>query len=93
MDQLLTVIEILATNAIVAAPIVGIVLFIRRGADLEQGVPLRYREPGWPRGVQEEDAPEWHVELAHPRGRLAVPVGRSVASRPLAQGCEVAPAR
>jgi hypothetical protein len=93
VDQLLALVEIVMMNAVVAAPIVAIVLFIRQGVDLETGGPYRYAEPGWPRGVQEEDVPHWHVELAHPRGRDAAPSGRPGAARPLAQGCEVAPAR
>jgi hypothetical protein len=92
VDQLLTVAEIVATNAIVVAPIVGIVLFIRRGVDVEQGVPLRYAEPGWPRGVQEEDPPHWRVELAHQRRRPTARGERSVTPR-VTQGCDVAPAR
>ena len=93
MDQLLSLIEILAVNALVAAPIAGIVLFLGGGADLEPGLPLRYAEPGWPRGVQEEDSPEWHVELAHPRGRSTAPVGRSIVTTRMTQGCELAATR
>jgi hypothetical protein len=89
VDQLSTLIEIVATNAIVAAPIVGIVLFIRQGVNLEQGLPVRYAERKWPRGVQEEDAPVWRTELAQPRGRSA-PADRRAVARRVAQGCEVA---
>ena len=92
MDQLSTLVEIVVVNAMIAAPIVGLVLFLRHGVDLESGLPVRYAEPGWPRGVQEEDAPEWHIELVHPRGRSAPPTDRRAVARRVAQGCEVAPA-
>jgi hypothetical protein len=92
VDQFLTLIEILAVNVMVAAPIVGIALFLTRGVDLEQGIPVRFAEPEWPHGVQEEDAPVWHVELAHPRGRSAPPVVERAFAPRVAQGCEVAPA-
>jgi hypothetical protein len=93
MDQLLIFAEIIAVNALVALPIVALVMLIGRGLDLESGNPLRYAEPGWPHGVQEEDSPPWRVELAHPRARESMQPARPIAARSLPQGCEVAPAR
>jgi hypothetical protein len=94
MDQLLTLVQIVLANAVVVAPIVGIVLFLRRGLDLEEGVPIRYAEPGWPTGVQEEDVPRFRVERARSRSAppTAVPARAGSASR-IAQGCELAAAR
>jgi hypothetical protein len=83
VDQLLTLIDIVVVNAIVAAPIVAIVAFLRRGVSLDEGIPLRYAELNWPRGVQEEDPPRWRVELAQPIGRSVETVRRPVpATRP-----------
>ena len=93
MDQLLIFAQIVAANALVAVPIVAIVMFIGRGVDLESGIPLRWPEPGWPRGVQEEDSPQWRVELAHPRAQASARSERPITVRSLPQGCEVAPAR
>ena len=89
MENMIDVVQSIVAAGIVAIPIV--VLVAGGGINLERGLPLRYREPAARRGIQEEDAPRWRVELAHRRQPSANEPRPETAPR-VAQGCGVAPA-
>jgi hypothetical protein len=93
VDQLTTLIQIAAASALVAAPMVALVKLIESGINLEDGLPIRYAEPGWPAGVQEDDVPRFRVERARPRPASAATVEppRPATATRAPQGCELAP--
>ena len=93
MDQLITLIQIAATSGLVVAPIVAFVKLLTWGLRLDDIQPLRFVEPGWPIGVQEEDVPRFRVERARARRALSStpPRSETPASPRTAQGCELAP--
>jgi hypothetical protein len=89
--------EICAWSAAVAVPMIAIVRFLAGPSDVAGDIGLGYREPGWPRGVQEEEPVPWRLEfLRRPRPEESIDPSRrrDDASRrrdDAARRCELAP--
>jgi hypothetical protein len=85
VNDLLSLVQILAISTLVVAPAIVINRLLDRSeggtlADLF-AIPL---DAPWPRGVQEEEPARWRVENLHP-SRRAIPQGDRARSRQPAQ--------
>ncbi|HYX11100.1 MAG TPA: hypothetical protein VE817_03915 [Candidatus Acidoferrum sp.] len=72
MNELIGLCQIVAAIGLLIAPPIVVVRLIagRKPIDLADLFPA-VREPTWPRGIQEEDPPAWHLERLHRRTRIA----------------------
>jgi hypothetical protein len=92
MNELVDLLQIAAAIGLFVAPVILIVRLIAGEEPVDLAELFRLRpEPTWPHGVQEEDAPEWHLERPHPPTRAAPAQGVADRSRrrslPVQTGC------
>jgi hypothetical protein len=72
VNEIASLFEVIAAIAVVVAPPILLIRLLAEGKDVGPvnlfAIPI---DPPWPRGVQEEEAPRWRVELLEPPRRAA----------------------